>query len=80
MEKRLSNIFKLNTKLTKAIPKSSYRFLQESPCLISCIIFERKKFTGYILLVDQIPVPGCLYFVIYMQYVLQLFVNQILTS
>ena len=28
--------------LTKAILKSSYKVLQESPCLISCMIFEEK--------------------------------------
>ena len=51
MEKRLSNIFKTTnvTKLTKAILKSSYRVLQEPPCLISCIIFEENYFSGYVL-------------------------------
>ena len=45
IEKRLSNIFKtvnddIFTKLTKTILKRSYRAPQESPCLISKIIFE----------------------------------------
>ena len=67
MQKRLSNIFKTTnvTKLTKTILKSSYRILQESICLISCIIFEEKYFSGYILLTDQISLSGCLYFVRY---------------
>ena len=67
MEKRLSNIFKIeNVKnLTNAILKSSYRILQESICLISCIIFEEKYFSSYILSTDQISLSGCLYFVRY---------------
>ena len=66
MEKR-SNIFKATnvTKLTKAVLKSSYRVLQESPCLISYTIFEEKYFSGYIPLTDQISLSGCLYFVRY---------------
>ena len=36
-----------------AILKSSYRILQESICLISCITFEEKYFSGYILLTIQ---------------------------
>ena len=43
MKKRLPNIFKTKNvmKLTKTILKSFYRILQESICLISCIIFEK---------------------------------------
>ena len=51
------------TKLTKVILKSSYRVLQESLCLISCMSFEEKYFSGYILLTDEISLSGCLYFV-----------------
>ena len=80
MEKKLSNIFKTTsvTKLTKAILKSSYRVQQKSPCFISCISFEEKYFSGYILLTDQISLSGRLYFVRYwailcivIQYLLQ---------
>ena len=80
IEKKLSNIFKTTnvTKLTKAILKSSYRVQQKSPCFISCMIFEEKYFSGYILLTDQISLSGCLYFVRYwailcivIQYLLQ---------
>ena len=53
------------TKLTKAILKSSYRVLQESICLISCIIVEEKDLSGYILLTDKISLFGWLYFVRY---------------
>ena len=67
MEKKLSNIFKTTNvmKLTKAILKSSYRVLQESLCHVSCMIFEEKYLSGYILLTDQISLSGCLYFVRY---------------
>ena len=56
MEKRLSNIVKTTnvTKLTKVILESSYRVLQDSPCLISCMICKEKYFSGYMLLTDQI--------------------------
>ena len=56
MEKRFFNILiTINvTKLTKAILKSSYRVLQEAPCLVSCMIFEEKYFSNYILLIDKI--------------------------
>ena len=53
------------TKLTKTILKSSYKVLQESPCLISCMVFEKIYFSRYILLIDQISLPACLYFVRY---------------
>ena len=62
IEKRLSNIFKTKnvTKLTKAILESSYRILQESICLISCIVFEEKYLSGCILLTDQMSLSDCL--------------------
>ena len=61
---RLSNIFTTNvTKLTKAILKSSYRVLQESPYLIPCMIFKEKYFSDYILLTDKISLSGCIFFV-----------------
>ena len=41
-------------KLTKAILKRLYQVLQESTCLISCMIIEEIYFSGYILLIDQI--------------------------
>ena len=72
MEKILSNIFKTKnvTKSIKAILKSCYRVLQESICIISCIIFKEKYFSGYILLTDPIPLSACLYFIRYIgQYV-----------
>ena len=67
MEKRRSNIFKTTnvSELNKAILKRSYAVLQESPCLISCMIFEEKYFFGYILLNDQISLYSCFYFVRY---------------
>ena len=66
MEKRLSNILTVNvTKLTKAILKSSYRVLQESPSPIYCMIFEEECLSGYIVLTDQMSLSGCLYFVRY---------------
>ena len=34
-------------------------------CLISCMIFEEKYFSGYIILTDSILLSGCLYFVRY---------------
>ena len=83
MKKRLSNIFKTTKvkKLTEAIIKSSYRVVQESPSLISCIIFQQKYFSGYILLTNQISLSGCLYFVRYWAIcVFQLFVNQAVLS
>ena len=43
--------------------------------------FEQKCSLCYILLTDQISLPGCLYFVRYWAIcVLQLFVNQVVTS
>ena len=54
MKKGLPNILKIIniTKLTKATLESYYRILQESICLISCMIFEEKYSSGYILLTD----------------------------
>ena len=47
-------------------------------CLIFCIIFEEQQLSCYILLIDQVSLPGCLYFVRYWAIcVLQLFVNQV---
>ena len=44
------------------------------------MIFKEKSWSCYILLTDQITVYGCLYFVKYCTiYVLQLFVNQVVT-
>ena len=83
MEKRLSNIFKTTnvTTLTKAILKISYRVPQKFPYLISCIIFEEKYFSGYILLADQISLSDCLYILKYWETcVLQLFVSHVVTS
>ena len=34
------------------------------PCLIFCMIFKEKYFSRFILLVDQISLPDCLYFLI----------------
>ena len=46
-----------------------------------CMIFQQKCFSCYILLTDQISLPGCLYFLRYWAIcVLQLFVNQVMTS
>ena len=84
MEKRLSNNFKTSnvTNLAKTILKSTYnRVLQGRPCLISCMSFEEKFFSGYILLTGQISLSGFFYFVRYwVECVSQLFVNQVVTS
>ena len=43
--------------------------------------FQKKSSSCYILLTDQISLPGCLYFLRYRGIcVLQLFVNQVVTS
>ena len=50
-------------------------------CLIFCIIFIEKYFSFHILLIDQVSLSGCFYFLRYWAIcVLQLFVNQIVTS
>ena len=54
---KTTNVMKLNTKLNKVIIKSSYGVLQESPYLMSCMIFEENYFSGYILLIS---LPGYL--------------------
>ena len=56
----MSNIFKTAnvTKMSKAILKSSYKVLEESPHLISCMIFKEKHLSGYIILTDQISLSG----------------------
>ena len=53
------------------------QFLQH----ILCMIFQQKYSSCCILLTDQILLPDCLYFLRYWAtYVLQLFVNQVVTS
>ena len=48
---------------------------------ILCMIFQQKCSLCYILLTDQISLPGCLYFLRYWVIcVLQLFVIQVVTS
>ena len=45
------------------------------------MIFEGKYFCCYVLLIDQIPWSGCLYFMRYWTIcVLQLLLNQVVTS
>ena len=44
-------------------------------------VYQKKCSSCYILLTDQISLAGCLYFLRYWAvYVLQLFVNQVVTS
>ena len=46
-------------------------------CFIFCMIFGEKYFSRYILLIDQISLPDCLYFLRYRTiYVLKLFLVQ----
>ena len=53
------------------------QFLQN----ILCMMFQQKCSSCYILLADQISLPGCPYFLSYWAIcVLQLFVNQVVTS
>ena len=53
----------------------------QSPCPIFCMVFQEKYLSYYILLTDQIPLSGCFYIIGYwIICVLQLFVNQIVTS
>ena len=42
--------------------------------------FSKKCSSCYVLLTDQVSLPGCLYFLRYWACVLQLFVNQAVTS
>ena len=35
------------------------------PCLIFCIIFKQKYLSCYVLLIDQVSLSGCLYFIIF---------------
>ena len=52
------------------------QFLQH----ILCMIFQQRCSSCYILLTDEISLPGCLYFLIYWEIcVLQLFVIQVVT-
>ena len=54
---------------------------KQPPCLIFYMGFEEKYLSCYILLTVQISLSGCLYLLIYwLIYVLQLFVNQAVTS
>ena len=53
----------------------------QSLCLIFHMLFEEKYFSCYILLIDQVSLSGCLYFVRYWAIcVLLLFVNQVVAS
>ena len=53
----------------------------QPPCLIFCITFEGKFFTCYSPLIDQVSWSSCFYFLRYWAIcVLQLFVNQVVTS
>ena len=65
------NILKLQTTcfLTKLFQKTKKRVWNQSPCLISqqamltfCMVFEKKYFSCYIILPDQILLPSSLYF------------------
>ena len=48
---------------------------------ILCMIFQGKCFSCYVLLSDEMSIPDLLYFLRYwLIYVLQLFVNQVVTS
>ena len=52
-----------------------------SHALFFCIIFEGNYFSCYILVIDQVSLSGCLYFVRYWAIcALQLFVNHALAS
>ena len=63
------------------ILKNKKRSGTSLPLLIFCIVFEEKYFSGYILLIGQISLPGCLYFVRYWVIgLLTLFINQFVTS
>ena len=53
------------------------QFLQH----ILCMIFQQKYSSCYILLTEQISLPGCLYFLRYWTiFVLQLFIIEVVTS
>ena len=67
----------------KAFLKNKKRFgtSKTNDCLIYFMIFEEKYFPCYILLLDQVSLSGCFYFVRYWAiYVLYLFVSQAVTS
>ena len=78
------NISKLNCRplaFTLSFLKKQKDVWNQSPSLIFRIIFAEKYLTCYVLLIDQLSLSGCLYFVRYWAiFVLQLFVNQILRS
>ena len=65
---------------SKAFLKNQKKVWNQSPCLIFCMIFEEKYFSCYILLTDQTSLSGCLYFVRWIVWVLQLFVKQVVKS
>ena len=57
------------------------RSLELAPYLILCMIFKEKNFSGYILLPEQILLLGYFYFMgSWIVCVLQMFVNQVVTS
>ena len=63
----------------------NFQFLEKGMRIVSpphfAYDFQEKYFSCYILLTDQISLPTCLYFLRYWSiYVLQLFVNQVVTS
>ena len=62
IEHNMRNIF-----LEKPYAKYSKEIIPkpQPPCFISCIIFEEKYFSCYILLPDQISLFGCLYLAIF---------------
>ena len=67
----------------KTFFKSKKRSGTSFPCLIFCMIFEEKCFSCHVLLIYQVSWCGygCLYFLRYEAIcVLQLFVNQFMTS
>ena len=62
---------KLFLKIKRALGRASF----------SVLFFEEKYTSRFIILIDQISFPGCLYFVRYWAICLiQLFVNQVVTS
>ena len=61
--------------------KNKMRSAASLPTSFFFIFFEKIYFSCYILLIDQVSLSGCLYFIKYWTiWVLQLFVNQVVTS
>ena len=61
--------------------KHKMKSRSKSSCLFFAMVFEEKYISCYILLPDQVSLSCCLYFVRYSTMcVLQLFVNQVMTS